>query len=336
MAEITSKVPLRLSLAGGGSDVEPFVSNHGGTVLALTIELYVLARLEVLPTTRVELTSIDSNFSQSIHPWSPDSELLENILAACLKMIPSEQRQGFRITVNSPVPPRSGLGASSAIILSVLSLIYTHLSIAFSKDSLAHDAYKVEREFLFIPGGCQDQYVCAHGGLKRYYFQSPYLCKIHEVENSNLFIRQFEDSALLVWTGISRNSDLVLDDQISKNKTGQNVSSLMAQKKLVDLVQCHASELKLERVAAGLSESWSIKRSSSEFVSSPLIDQVYQLGMGLGAYGGKLLGAGGGGFFLFLVPPELMSSAEQGFRSQGIKTMRVKVDTEGVAIKVVE
>jgi D-glycero-alpha-D-manno-heptose-7-phosphate kinase len=333
LAEITSKVPLRLSLAGGGSDVEPFVSNHGGTVLALTIELYVLAKLETLATTKVELNSIDSKFSQNIHPWSPDSELLENILAACLKMIPSEQRQGFRITVNSPVPPRSGLGASSAIILSVLSLIYTHLAIPFSKDSLAHDAYKVEREFLFIPGGCQDQYVCAHGGLRRYYFQSPYLCKIHDVENSNLFIHQFEESALLVWTGISRNSNLVLDDQISKNQTGQNVSSLLAQKKLVDLVQSHASELDLENVAAGLSESWRIKRSSSEFVSSPLIDEVYQLGMDLGAYGGKLLGAGGGGFFLFLIPPGLIGSTEEGFRSQGIETMRVRVDTEGVAIK---
>jgi D-glycero-alpha-D-manno-heptose-7-phosphate kinase len=333
LAEISSKVPLRLSLAGGGTDVEPFVSSHGGTVLALTIELYVLAKLEPLSSSRVELHSIDSNFSQSIHPWSPDSELLANILAACLKMIPRELRQGFKITVNSPVPPRSGLGASSAIILSVLSLLYTHLSIEFTKDSLAQDAYKVEREFLLIPGGCQDQYVCSHGGLRRYYFESPYLCKVLEVENSDAFIRKFEDSALLVWTGISRNSNLVLDDQISQNKMGQNVTSLIAQKKLVDSVQRNASELELAGVAGGLSESWHIKRSSSEYVSSLLIDEVYQLGLNLGALGGKLLGAGGGGFFLFLVPPSKIDSTDQGFRKQGFETMRVKVDKAGVAIK---
>jgi len=334
LAEITCKVPLRLSLAGGGSDVEPFVSSYGGTVLALTIELYVSAKLEVLSSSRVELHSIDSNFSHSIDPWSPDSELLENILAACLKMIPSEQRQGFKITVYSPVPPRSGLGASSAIILSVLALLYTHLSIDFTKDSLARDAYKVEREFLSIPGGCQDQYVCANGGLRRYHFQGPNVCTILDVENSDLFIREFESSALLVWTGISRNSNLVLDDQILKNKSGQNVNSLFAQKELVDLVQRDASELKLTKVAVSLSESWQIKRSSSAYVSSRVIDEVYQLGLDLGALGGKLLGAGGGGFFLFLVPPSSLDSIEKDFKNQGFETMRVKVDTSGVAVKV--
>ncbi len=314
-----------MSLAGGGTDLEPFILEYGGSVIATTIDLYVQATVIPSYESGVTIESIDQGFNLFLAEGAPDESLLEGILSACLTKIPLKGRTGLKIRVNSPVPARSGLGASSAIILSILGALYRYFDISFSKISIAIDAYEIERVLLGIPGGCQDQHVCATGGFNRFDFGSYKESKFSPVSTPHGFIEDLEKSAFFVWTGISRNSNTVLDDQIDRNEKRQNIQALLSQKDLVTSVEDILKRGDLRALGETLSRSWEIKRGVSALVSSSEIDRVYEIGMGQGVFGGKLLGAGGGGFFIFVCESSqkelIVASIEQlGYNVTSFKT----------------
>jgi D-glycero-alpha-D-manno-heptose-7-phosphate kinase len=325
-----SKVPLRISFGGGGSDVEPFVGTHGGSVVATTINLFVEVSVEEVNQEAVEIHSIDTATSLFFESHLPDEELLENILTACLTRISIDNRRGLRIYVHSPVPSRSGLGGSSAIIVAILAALYVHTGFEFDKWSLALDAFEVERLLLKIPGGCQDQYVCALGGFNYFEFTG-YKDAMHVPLNPPIsMINRFNESAFLVWTGRSRPTSNVLEDQISRNESGQNTQALEDQKKLAREARIYVENGDLKALATLLSQSWKIKRGFSNLVSNSQIDNIYKIGMENGALGGKLLGAGGGGFFLFISKQNSVVSLKSFFTTRGYEVRGINVVDSGV------
>jgi len=317
-----------MSLAGGGTDLEPFILEYGGSVIATTIDLYAQATVFPSQESGVTIESIDQGVNLYLAEGAPDESLLESILTACLTKIPLERRTGFKIRINSPVPARSGLGASSAIILSILGALYRFFYIDFSKLSIAIDAYEIERVLLGIPGGCQDQHVCVTGGFNKFDFTSYKESRFGPVSTPAGFIQVLEKSAFFVWTGISRNSNIVLEDQVDRNERRQNIQALLSQKDLVKSVESILKRGDLRGLGEILSRSWELKRGVSELVSSSQIDRVYEIGMEQGVFGGKLLGAGGGGFFIFVCDSnrtrEIISNVENlGYNVTSFKTTSV-------------
>lgn len=330
---VSCRVPLRMSLAGGGTDLEPFILEYGGSVIATTIDLHVETTVESISDSGVTIESVDQGLNLYLSEGVPDENLLESILTACLTKIPTSVRTGIKIRVESPVPARSGLGASSAIILSILGALYTFNEIKFSTRSLAIDAFEIERVLLKIPGGCQDQYVCATGGFNRFDFKSYKEHIVSPVSMPQKFLSTLEGSAFFVWTGISRNSNIVLSDQIDRNQKRQNIQALLSQKVLVDSVEETLFRGDLKGLGEILSRSWELKRGVSNLVSSPEIDKVYQIGMQQGALGGKLLGAGGGGFFIFVCEPQKSSRIIHEIENLGYQVTLFKTTTNGLQVE---
>jgi D-glycero-alpha-D-manno-heptose-7-phosphate kinase len=322
-----------MSLAGGGTDLEPFILEYGGSVIATTIDLHVETTVESISDSGVTIESVDQGLNLYLSEGVRDENLLESILTACLTKIPTSVRTGIKIRVESPVPARSGLGASSAIILSILGALYTFNKIKFSIRSLAIDAFEIERVLLGIPGGCQDQYVCATGGFNRFDFKNYKEHIVAPVSMPDKFLSTLEGSAFFVWTGISRNSNIVLSDQIDRNQKRQNIQALLAQKILVDSVEDTLSRGDLRGLGEILSRSWELKRGVSNLVSSSEIDKVYQIGMQEGALGGKLLGAGGGGFFIFVCEPQQSSRIIHEIENLGYQVTLFKTTTKGLQVK---
>ena len=322
-----------MSLAGGGTDLEPFILEYGGSVIATTIDLHVETTVQSTSESGITIESVDQGLNLYLSKGVPDENLLESILTACLTKIPASVRTGIRIRVESPVPARSGLGASSAIILSILGALYTFRDIEFSTVSLAIDAYEIERLLLKIPGGCQDQHVCATGGFNRFDFKSYKEHTVSQVSIPKDFIPILETSAFFVWTGISRNSNIVLSDQIDKNEKRQNIQALLSQKDLVNSVEEILLHGDLRGLGEILSRSWELKRGVSDLVSSPEIDKVYEIGMQLGAFGGKLLGAGGGGFFIFICEPHQTKKIIYEIENLGYQVTLFKTTTTGLQVE---
>lgn len=322
-----------MSLAGGGTDLEPFILEYGSSVIATTINLNVKTTVQSISESGIKIESVDQGLNLYLPQGMPDENLLESILTACLTKIPASVRTGIRIRVESPVPARSGLGASSAIILSILGALYTFKEIDFSVRSLAIDAYEIERLLLKIPGGCQDQYVCATGGFNRFDFKNYKEHTVSPVSISENFISTLESSVFFVWTGISRNSNIVLSDQIEKNEKRQNIQALLSQKELVNSLEEILLREDLNGLGEILSRSWEIKRGVSDFVSSPDIDKIYDFGMQQGALGGKLLGAGGGGFFIFVCKPQERGKIIRDIENFGYQITLFRTTTEGLRVE---
>jgi D-glycero-alpha-D-manno-heptose-7-phosphate kinase len=214
----------------------------------------------------------------------------------------------------------------------VLGGLYTFLEIDYTLNSLAIDAFEIERVLLEIPGGCQDQYVCVTGGFNKFEFKNYREVTVKPIQLPINFLNQLENSAFFVWTGISRNSNIVLSDQIGKSEKRQNIQALLSQKELVGSVEEILMLGDLRSLGEVLSRSWELKRGVSELVSSPEIDKVYRLGMELGVFGGKLLGAGGGGYFIFITDSSNVEKTIGNFKTLGYRVTSFKTSSTGFQV----
>jgi D-glycero-alpha-D-manno-heptose-7-phosphate kinase len=305
------EVPLRISFVGGGTDVNPFMSRYGGMVVSATISKKITATLKEIEQDSITIYEVWSKKSQVVEPFLDDSDLPSNLVTGWISLLPRNLRYGLHLEIDSKVPPGSGLGASSAIAVATCKLAQMKLGSHASQHSLAITAYKIEREFLGIAGGCQDHYAAAFGGLNHFIFQNYTECALSPIRDNDSFLRLLFENLTLVWTGVSRNSSEILSDQISKNEQELNTSALLRQKTLVPSFLQSLEAKSLSGVAQLLTESWRIKKKFANGISNAKLDSLFQKCLENGALGGKLLGAGGGGYFLFLSDPRFT----QNFRS---------------------
>ncbi|HEY8288015.1 MAG TPA: kinase [Acetobacteraceae bacterium] len=295
---IISKTPLRLSFVGGGSDIPDYYREHGGAVLATSIDkfVYITVNKRFDETLRV-------SYSQTEEVDTAE-HLQHRLFRAVLMKLGISG--GLEITSIADVPSRgSGLGSSSAFTVGLLHCAYAYKGIYKSKSDLAAEACEVEIDILNEPIGKQDQFGAAMGGLNVIRFNPDDTIDVEPVLAPAGVIEAVERSMLMFYTGKTRSASALLRQQSEDMKASQDKRNAM--KRMVELVDVMRRELggaNVGTVGDILHESWLLKRSLSGGISTGTIDEAYQAARAAGATGGKLLGAGGGGFMVFFAPPE--------------------------------
>lgn len=301
---ILSRTPLRVSFAGGGSDLPSYYTKHGGAVLSTTIDKYIYIAVHryfypnqsLLKYSKTELVN---NNDEIQHP----------LFRECMKLV---NVSGLDISSMADIPAGTGLGSSSAFAVSLLNVLHAYKHVAVSAEYLASTACEIEINRLGDPIGKQDQYAAAYGGLNFIRFNYDGSVDVQKIVMDPAVKAQLERNLILLYTGTKHSASAILKEQ---GKEMQRLDKQQAMHKMVDM----AYELKdvlehnqIDDFGRILNEGWLLKRSLANSISNPLVDNLYDQGMEAGALGGKLLGAGGAGFVLFYCPEDKQES----FRKQ--------------------
>lgn len=296
---IISRTPFRISFFGGGTDYPVWFREHGGAVLATTIDKYCYISCRYLPPFFDHKTRIA--YSKIEHAKT-NADIEHPAVRGVLQYL--NVSEGLEIHHDGDLPARTGLGSSSSFTVGLLHALFALQHRMPTKSELAHEAIHVEQHILREAVGSQDQALAAYGGLCRLTFSST-----GEIGYQPLIIKpdrlkQFQEHLLLYFTGFSRTASEIAKDQILQTK--QHRVELFA---MLQMVQEGVSILSSDRDLADfgelLHEAWMVKRSLTSKITTPLIDQIYEAARNAGALGGKLLGAGGGGFMLIFAKPDL-------------------------------
>lgn len=298
---IITKTPFRMSFFGGGTDMPAFFNEHGGAVLSTTFDKYCYVTVRHLP----QFFDYTSELVYSRIEQVDDIDKIEHPLVRnCIKFLDMHE---LRVNYESDLPARTGLGTSSSFAVGLLNAFYALKGKYASKKQLADEAIYVERELCRESGGWQDQIAAAFGGFNRIDFND------NGYEVSPIIIsperkQRLNDNLMLFFTGFSRFSSEIQQSTVSviKDKTAQLKEMLAlvdeAQKVLVN------DKSDLDDFGRLLDTTWRLKRQTGAKISTGSIDELYEKGIRSGALGGKLLGAGGGGFLVFYVQPEKRQS----------------------------
>ena len=299
---IITRTPFRMSFFGGGTDMPGFFNEHGGSVISTTFDKYCYVTARHLP--RFFDYSTELVYSR-IERVSDPSELEHPAVRNAMQMLDMRE---MRIAYEADLPARSGLGTSSSFAVGMLNAFHCMKGSYASKDRLAREAIKLERELCAEAGGWQDQIAAAFGGFNRIDFADGDF-SVRPIVISPERKRELNSNLMMFFTGFTRFSS----DMQKANKVTDKTAQLKEMLSLVDV-----AEGVLTDKSAGLSEfgrlldtTWRLKRGTGSQVSTGSIDALYERGMSAGALGGKLLGAGGGGFLVFYVEPDARESVRR-------------------------
>ncbi|MDR2548591.1 MAG: dehydrogenase [Desulfobulbus sp.] len=308
---VRSRAPLRLGLAGGGTDVSPFTDTYGGYVLNATIDRYAYASLAPTDdnTIRFEASDMEQRFSYSLGgpiPLNGDLILHKAVYNYIIQTYHHGEPLPVELKTFCEAPPGSGLGSSSTLVVAMLRAFVEYLNIPMDDYLLARTAYTIERKDCGLQGGRQDQYAAAFGGFNFMEFYADERAVINPLRIKNWIITEFESSILLYFTGISRDSANIIAAQ-SENVTANKKDSLEAMQEIKD----EALKMKecllrgdFDGLISSFRKGWESKKRSAKLISNPCIEESYTVATNAGALAGKVSGAGGGGFMMFIVPPE--------------------------------
>jgi D-glycero-alpha-D-manno-heptose-7-phosphate kinase len=338
---IRARAPLRISFGGGGTELSPYLDLYGGLTLSTTISSYASCTISIQDKGVQQYISQDTY--KDFIVGLPDLNSIDlslvpmefKIAIACSKFVANllagSSQKSFTMTTASDAPQGSGLGASSVLTVACLKAFDFLYGLHWTKSELAKNAFFVEREMLGLSGGRQDHYAAAYGGLNYVEYSSLGPVSVEPINLSMSSIRELEASLLMVYTGTSRESANIIQSQQSEinNDNSSVISSLHKMKELA--IEMRKSLLKGDFVELGelLGQSWELKKQTSPKVSNESIDELYDLSLKLGAYGGKLSGAGGGGFLLLIVPPERKYLIAQEVIGIGKIIFPTKISSEG-------
>ncbi len=295
---IISRTPFRISFFGGGTDYEPWFREHGGAVLATTIDKYCYINCRYLPPFFEHKSRIVWSEVERINDRR---EIRHPVIRAVLGMLNIDD--GVEIHHNADLPARSGLGSSSSFTNGMLLAAHALLGKMICKRDLAEQAIHVEQDLLHENVGVQDQIQTAHGGFNKILIERDGGFTIEPVILPKPRMTQFQDHLMLFFTGVSRNASDIAGEQIAS--IGKKQSELHAMRLLVDEGERILTDGgDIGEFGRLLHETWQLKRGLSARIAPAFVDDVYEKARQAGAVGGKLLGAGGGGFMLFFAPPE--------------------------------
>lgn len=314
-----AKAPLRISFAGGGTDVSPFPEREGGAVLSSTINRYAYAALGRRAGREVEVTSLDYGTRIKFgldEPPAFDGNL--DLPRAAISRLAHEQMDGFSLTLASNAPPGSGLGASSALVVAVVAAVQRNYGIPSTPYELADIAYQVERKDLGIAGGYQDQYAAAFGGFNFIEFGAEEVL-VNPLRVDVETVRELEYRLVLVYTGKTRRSDGIIADQVRRYERGDDnsVAALRAQKEIAHRMKRALLRHELDLIGDLLHEAWEHKQQMSSKIATPLLLETYQTARAAGALGGKVTGAGGGGYMIFYCQDNHMNAVAEAMVKMG-------------------
>ena len=317
---IVTRTPLRMSFAGGGSDIKAFYQKNDGAVISTSIDKYIYICLNKKFDGRFRLSYSTTEHSDSIN------DLQHPLVRESLKML--KISDGLEIASIADIPSKgTGLGSSSAFTVGLLHALMRYENKKIRKEKLAELACEIEINKCGEPIGKQDQYASAFGGLNFIQFLQNDQVKIQKINCSESFRNSLEERILVFYTGMTRSSSHILDQQTKNLKNDEKVSVM---KKMVDLTFEMKNELEAENIhVIGdiLHENWMLKKQLTFNISNEKIDEYYDTALSAGASGGKLMGAGSGGFLLFLVEKEKQSNVIKSL--SGLKQTEVKFERDG-------
>jgi D-glycero-alpha-D-manno-heptose-7-phosphate kinase len=296
---IITCTPLRISFFGGGTDYPVWYREHGGSVLATTIDKCCYITCRRLPPFFEHHSRVSYSKVENV---TKNSDFQHPSVRGCLKFMNMED--GVEIHHVADLPARTGLGTSSAFTVGLLLGLYALKNQMRDKRSLNEDAIYVEQELIGETVGSQDQTSAAYGGFNRINFNTDGSIEVNRVLADPSRLKDLQSHLALFFTGFSRTASEIATEQV--RITPQKAKELSAMHQLVGEAESIVSNpnRSLDEFGKLMHESWQIKRSLTNKISSASIDEIYQAGLDAGALGGKLLGAGGGGFMLFYVSPE--------------------------------
>jgi D-glycero-alpha-D-manno-heptose-7-phosphate kinase len=303
-----SKAPLRIGLAGGGTDVSPYSDLYGGAILNATISLYAHATIEPLDENKIFLEANDRNESEEFElqkelPVNGHLDLLKGVYN-CITRDYGPVKCGFRLTSFVDAPAGSGLGTSSTLVVAIIGAFTEMLRLPLGEYDIAHYAYEIERKYLNLAGGKQDQYAATFGGVNFMEFYADDKVIVNPLRIKQQYLFELENNIVLYYTSTSRESAKIIEQQ-SKNVTSKKEASIEAMHLLKQQSQMMKEALlkgRLHQFGEILDYGYQQKRKMAEGISNPLMEEIYETAKGAGATGGKISGAGGGGFMIFYCP----------------------------------
>ena len=307
---IRSRAPLRLGLAGGGTDVSPYCDKFGGAILNATIGLYAYATIELTDSDRVRFVSCDQRETAecpAVRPLQPDGklDLLKHVHNYAVRRFNDGKPVSLQLTTRVDVPSGSGLGGSSTLVVATLKAYAELFNFPIDDYDLAHAAWVIERQDAGLQGGSQDQYAAAFGGFNFMEFGQNNQVLVNPLRIRESVISELEASLLLFYTGASRHSAAIISEQ-TKNVEGGNLKAIEA----MHQIKQEAVRMK-EALLRGdfallhdiLRASWQSKKQMASKIVNKEIQELYELALAAGAYCARISGAGGGGFMMFLTDP---------------------------------
>ena len=333
---IISRTPIRISFVGGGTDIANFYRQYGGEVISTTIDKYISVCVTKQPNPQIAIDTPDHRETVS------DPNHIQHLLIR-ESVRTTGVTGGISITVASNVPSHGcGLGSSSALTVGLLNALYAHRGVEVSAETLAHQACEVEIDRLNQPIGKQDQYIAAYGGLRQIQFNRDESVHTQTLPVIPERMECLEEKLTLFYTGIQRRAETILHEQ----KRTASPQTLLQMRALVPafhdvLVKGNHKGCPYEKgehadcldgVGHLLHRAWELKRSLCDSISNPMLDTIYGHAIAAGALGGKILGAGGGGYFLFYVPTERQEAVTAALSDLGLSQLGFRFEPKGSQI----
>jgi D-glycero-alpha-D-manno-heptose-7-phosphate kinase len=307
---IRSRAPLRLGIAGGGSDVSPYCDRYGGYVLNATIDMHAYCTIEPLDSPQVIFTAADrQEYSESPAFAQLEFDGLLNLHKAVYNRIVRQfnhhQPLPLHMTTHSDAPAGSGLGSSSTLVVAMVAAYTEWLKLPLGEYEIARLAYEIERIDVGLSGGRQDTYAATFGGFNFIEFYEQERVIVNPLRIKNWMINEMESSLVLYYTSVSRQSAVVIDEQIKNIKTHSDeaIEATHAIKQAAVTMKEAILKGNTSQMADLLGQSWEAKKRMAKGITSETIDQAYNVALQAGAQSGKVSGAGGGGFIMFMVYP---------------------------------
>ena len=304
---IRSKAPLRLGLAGGGSDVSPYSDLYGGLILNATINLSAYCTIETMEGDTVRIDAYDADAHVDC-PLGPELDGAPDLVRGVYNRVVRDFGSvpgAFRITTWNDAPAGSGLGTSSTMVVCILKCFAEWMNLPMGDYEIARLAYEIERKDLALAGGKQDQYAAAFGGFNFMEFLQNDIVIVNPLKIKGWIIEELESSMVLYYTGRSRSSAAIISEQ-QKNTASGNAVAIEAMHR----IKQSSLDMKLALLKGDMGEfgrilgqAWEDKKKMAGAITNPVIQEAFDTAMEAGATAGKVSGAGGGGFIMLMVPP---------------------------------
>ena len=320
---IITRTPFRISFAGGGTDLKEFYRIEPGEVISTAIKKYMYITVNPRFDSSIRVSYSHTEIVPSV------DDIKHPIVREALKLVGIEG--GIEIVSIADIPSGTGLGSSSSFTVGLLNALYAYKGILKSAEDLASQACRVEIELMGEPIGKQDQYIAAYGGMRSFQFNPDESVFVNPIIINDGNKKKMEQSLLLIFTGEARSASNILREQRKNIYKNDKFRNLQRMKDLANATkECLMNEFSVNKLGEILHQGWLYKKELATSISNDVIDAYYEKALKAGAIGGKLLGAGGGGFLLLICPAEKRSDVIQALGN--LQEMEVSFEPEGSKI----